>query len=230
MPLRWSFSLSALALMALLGSGASPAAPAWPAGFVDAAQAVPGLVVEARYAGSNNLVGRPITGYHAARCLLTQQAAAALAAVQQDLARFGLGLKVFDCYRPKRAVDDLVRWAREPKDQVRKADYYPRVNKSELFKKGYISSRSGHSRGSTVDLTLVSRQEGRELDMGSPYDFLDERSAVASPLMSPAQRAHRLLLQSVMKAQGFRPYAKEWWHFTLLNEPYTETFFDFEVR
>ncbi len=222
--------MALMALLALLGSAASKAAPAWPAGFVDAAQAVPGLVVEARYAGPDNLVGRPIAGYQAARCVLTQQAAAALAAVQQDLARLGLGLKVFDCYRPKRAVDDLVRWAREPKDQVRKADYYPRVNKSELFKRGYLSSRSGHSRGSTVDLTLVSREAGRELDMGSPYDFLDERSAIASPQVSPAQRAHRLRLQAVMKAHGFKPYAKEWWHFSLRREPFPKTHFDFEVR
>ena len=231
---HWAARLAAaLASCCAAGVHASEPAP-WPAGFVDAAQAVPGLVVDARYAGSDNFVGRPIAGYAAARCLLTEQAASALAAVQQELQGFGLGLKVFDCYRPQRAVDDFVRWAQDPKDQQRKAEHYPRVDKSELFKEGYIALRSGHSRGSTVDLTLVVRDsgpgDGRELDMGGRFDLFDSASAGASPQPTAAQRANRLLLSTLMKAHGFRPYAAEWWHFTLVGEPHPQTWFDFEVR
>jgi D-alanyl-D-alanine dipeptidase len=215
------------------GAYASEPAP-WPAGFVDAAQAVPGLVVDARYAGADNFIGRPIAGYGAARCLLTVQAATALAAVQQELQGFGLALKVFDCYRPQRGVDDFVRWAQDPDDQQRKAEHYPRVDKRDLFKEGYIARRSGHSRGSTVDLTLVARENGlegaRELDMGGRFDLFDSTSAGASTQPTPAQRANRLLLRTLMKAHGFRPYAAEWWHFTLVGEPHPETWFDFEVR
>jgi D-alanyl-D-alanine dipeptidase len=227
---RW---VAALASACVASACASEAAP-WPAGFVDAAQAVPGLVVEARYAGADNFIGRPIAGYGAARCVLTVQAASALAAVQQELQAFGLGLKVFDCYRPQRAVDDFVRWAQDLQDQQRKAEHYPRVDKRDLFKEGYIAQRSGHSRGSTVDLTLVARgngaESGPELDMGGRFDLFDISSAGASPQPTPTQRANRLLLRTLMKAHGFRPYAAEWWHFTLVGEPHPETWFDFEVR
>lgn len=207
----------------------SAAAQTRPRAFVDAASVVPGLALEMRYAGSNNFVGRPIAGYEAPVCLLTRQAATALAAVQADLASFGLGLKAFDCYRPTRAVANFAAWARDLNDQARRADYYPNVDKSQLFALGYIAERSGHSRGSTADLTVVDRATGAELDMGSPFDLFDPRSWPSNNAVTAAQRANRLMLRSVMRAHGFKPLEQEWWHFTLEHEPYSRTYFDFPV-
>jgi zinc D-Ala-D-Ala dipeptidase len=201
-----------------------------PATFADITSVAPAVVVEMRYFGDDNFVGRPIDGYDAPVCLLTRQAADALAAAQARLAHFGLGLKVFDCYRPARAVAHFVRWANDPADLLRKADYYPEIDKARLFELGYIAERSGHSRGSTVDLTLVDLATGTELDMGTGWDLFSPSSWPLDPSMTPAQRAHRMLLQSVLVEQGFRPYDKEWWHFTLRNEPFPETYFDFPVR
>lgn len=197
--------------------------------FVDTRALIPDLVVEMRYAGHENFVGRPITGYDDPVCLLTQRAAAALANAQKVLGESGLGLKVFDCYRPTRAVADFAAWARDPQDQARKADYYPNVDKSQLFALGYIAERSGHSRGSTLDITLIDLTTGAEVDMGSAYDLFDTRSWPTDQTVRPAQRANRLMLQSVMTANGFRPLAEEWWHFTLNDEPFPETYFDFPV-
>lgn len=199
-------------------------------GFADAGKAIPSLVVEIRYAGSENFTGRPIAGYDAPVCLLTSDAVAALARVQVKFSEFGLGLKVFDCYRPARAVADFAVWAGDPADQKRKADYYPNVDKSRLFELGYIAERSGHSRGSTLDVTLVDVRSGEELDMGGPYDLFDTRSWPREPEVAPQARANRMLLQDVMIANGFRPLKEEWWHFTLNQEPYPDTYFDFAVR
>ena len=199
-----------------------------PAAFVDAAAVVPGLIVDARYAGSHNFVGRPIAGYVAARCLLTQPAAAALAAVARDLAPRGLVLKAFDCYRPTRAVANFVHWARDLNDKAAKREFYPDVDKSTLFRDGYIASRSGHSRGSTIDLTLAT-VNGHELDMGTPFDFFSPRSWRAANVSAEA-KANRATLASAMRRHGFRPYDKEWWHFTLSHEPFPDTYFDFPVR
>lgn len=201
-----------------------------PSGFVDVAKHVPGIVVEARYASSENFIGTPIEGYEQPVCLLTRQAADALAAVQADLAPRGLGLKVFDCYRPVRAVAHFTRWSRDRADQRNKAQYYPDVDKADLFRLGYLASRSAHSRGSTADLTLVTLADGRELEMGTPYDFLSPRSAHSSAAVSAQERANRKLLAEAMSRRGFRSYAKEWWHFTLRHEPYPDTYFDFPVR
>jgi zinc D-Ala-D-Ala dipeptidase len=150
--------------------------------------------------------------------------------VQRDLALIGLGLKVFDCYRPARAVAHFVRWARDVSDQARKAEFYPEVDKRNLFKEGYIAARSGHSRGSTVDLTLVRLSDNRALDMGSPFDFFGTRSWPADRSVAMDARANRRLLAAAMMRRGFRPYNKEWWHFTLANEPFPNTYFDFPVR
>ena len=155
-----------------------------PAAFVDAATVVPALIVDMRYAGAHNFVGRPIPGYDAARCWLTPPAGAALAEVARDLAPRGLVLKVFDCYRPARAVASFVRWARDLNDTAGKAEFYPQIDKRTLFRDGYIAARSGHSRGSTVDLTLAEAG-GRELDMGTPFDFFSPRS---SPCRSERRR------------------------------------------
>src|SRR3984885_14112750 len=154
-----------------------------PASFVDTVAVVPGLIVEARYAGSHNFVGRPIDGYEAPRCLLTRPAANALAQVAGDLAAHDLKIKVFDCYRPTRAVANFIRWARDLKDTAGKAEFYPDVDKRTLFRDGYISSRSGHSRGSTIDMTLAN-DDGREFEMGTPFDFFSPKSWPADPTVT----------------------------------------------
>lgn len=200
-----------------------------PAAFVDAATLVPGLVVDLRYFGTRNFVGARVDGYEAPVCLLTRQAAAALAAVQRDLAPRQLGLKVFDCYRPVRGVAHFVRWSRDTADNRTKAEFYPDMDKRNLFRDGYLSARSGHSRGSTVDLTLVSLPGGDEVDMGTPYDFLSPRSGVRGDV-GPQARANRKLLSDAMRARGFIPYDKEWWHFTLRDEPFPDSYFDFPVK
>jgi D-alanyl-D-alanine dipeptidase len=225
--LKLSLALIA-ALVAALGAQAALAQER-PAAFVDAAATVPGLIVDMRYAGSHNFVGRPIDGYETPRCLLTQAAAAALADVARDLAPRGLHLKVFDCYRPTRAVANFVHWAHDLNDVAGKAEFYPDVDKRTLFRDGYIAARSGHSRGSTLDLTLA-RADGRELDMGTPFDFFSPKSWTADPSISAEAHANRAVLAASMRRRGFRPYAKEWWHFTLSREPFPDTYFDFPVR
>jgi zinc D-Ala-D-Ala dipeptidase len=201
--------------------------------FVDAGDIVPGLVVEMRYAGEHNFVGTRIDGYRRRLCLLTREAAAALAEVQHDLAEQGLGIKVFDCYRPAQAVAHFVRWAQDLADLKGKAEFYPDVDKRDLFKDGYIAARSGHSRGSTVDLTLVRLEDGQpavELDMGTPFDLFSPRSWPSDKGVNAAAQANRALLATAMTKRGFRPLQTEWWHFTLADEPFPETYFDFPVR
>jgi zinc D-Ala-D-Ala dipeptidase len=221
---------AALALALLLLAQPGQAQAPLPPGFVDAGAVVDGLVVDMRYFGDQNFVGERIDGYERARCVLSAPAARALAAVQHDLAARGLGLKVFDCYRPQRAVAHFVRWAQRIDDVKRKREFYPDVDKRDLFKEGYISERSGHSRGSTVDLTLVRRADGRELDMGSPFDFFSPKSWPSDTSAGAQAQANRALLAAAMSRGGFRPYDKEWWHFTLVDEPFPDTYFDFPVR
>lgn len=229
--MRETRALVAMCLMAVFCRPLG-AEVALPPGFVDLADAVPGIAVELRYAGHHNFIGTPIDGYETAGsrgrgALLTHPAASALGRAQEVLRPFGLGLLVYDAYRPQRAVDHFVRWSHDLEDQRMKADFYPEVDKARLFELGYIAQKSGHSRGSTVDLTLVSLADGRPLDMGSPWDFFDPLSWPDSAAVPAAARAHRLLLRTVMMAQGFRPYDQEWWHFTLENEPFPDTYFDF---
>jgi zinc D-Ala-D-Ala dipeptidase len=218
----------ALSLLLVAAAGTQMAfARDRPAAFVDAAAVVPGLTADIRYAGSHNFVGRPIEGYQAPRCLMTQAAADALAGVARDLAP-RLVIKVFDCYRPVRAVMNFVRWARDPNDQAEKAEFYPNVDKRTLFRDGYIASRSGHSRGSTMDLTLATA-DGHELDMGTPFDLFSPKSW-SDASVTPEQHANRMLLAAAMRRRGFRGYDKEWWHFTLRDEPFPDTYFDFPVQ
>jgi zinc D-Ala-D-Ala dipeptidase len=221
---------SAIAACCAITVAASASAQSRHPAFVDAAEAVPGLVVELRYFGSNNFVGRRIDGYDAPLCLLTREAAVALGAVQRDLSTGGLGLKAFDCYRPMRAVAHFVRWSRDPSDQLIKQEYYPDVDKRTLFRDGYISARSGHSRGSTIDLTIVRLGDNQALDMGSAFDFFGPRSARADHTVPAEAQANRKLLATAMARRGFRSYSKEWWHFTLANEPFPATYFDFLVK
>lgn len=215
-------------LLAVLPAAAAPL----PNGFVYLDEVVPGLLFDLRYAGHNNFIGEPIDGYLKPRAILTRPAAQALGRAQEELKPFGLGLKVFDAYRPQRAVDHFVRWAKDIADVRMKPAYYPAVDKTRLFRDGYIAERSGHSRGSTVDLTVVALDGALagELDMGGTYDFFDPHSWAAAATPGAAQRANRLLLQLLMKKHGFRPYEQEWWHFTLNGEPFPETYFDFPVQ
>lgn len=202
-----------------------------PQGFVHVDAVIPDIRIELRYSTSDNFVGRTIDGYRRPAAILTREAAAALRDVQRELAPFGLGLKIFDAYRPQQAVDCFVNWAGDMDDQRMKARYYPDVDKGKLLAEGYIASRSGHSRGSTVDLTIVALAPGfPELDMGTPWDFFGSASWPDSPAVSAAQRANRLLLREVMTKHGFVPLAQEWWHFTLAGEPFPDTYFNFPVR
>lgn len=204
-----------------------------PKGFVDARTVIPDLRLELRYLGTDNFVGQRVDGYRAERCILTGEAAAALKQVQDDLRPFGLALKVYDAYRPQRAVDHFDRWARALSDTRTKMAFYPDVAKKDLFRLGYIAGRSSHSRGSTVDLTIVvaaDGQPGRDLDMGTGFDLFGPASWPASTTVTAEQRAHRLLLRSLMVRHGFVPFDMEWWHFTLAHEPYPATYFDFPVE
>jgi D-alanyl-D-alanine dipeptidase len=219
------FGAAALATVCLPANAASPHP-----GFVDASTVVAGLVVELRYLGADNFVGTRIDGYEAPVCYLTLPAAQALTRVQRDLAALGLGLKVFDCYRPTRAVAHFMRWAKAGDDVRTKAQFYPGEDKRRLFSRGYIASRSGHSRGSTVDLTLVTLPDKAELDMGTPFDFFSPRSWPGDTSVSTDAQRNRMLLSDAMRRYGFRPHRKEWWHFTLSREPFPDTYFDFVVR
>jgi len=190
---------------------------------------IPPIENDIRYFTDNNFVGKPIEGYNANKAMLTIKAAQALAEVQIDLVKNGMGLKIFDAYRPQRAVDHFVRWAMDIEDTVKKEQFYPNVKKSNLFREGYIAEQSGHSRGSTVDLTMINLENGREIDMGSPWDFFDPVSWPSSTAVTYQQRANRKVLQTIMLEHGFRPIAEEWWHFTLETEPFPNTYFDFTL-
>jgi len=186
------------------------------------------VVQDMRYYGSDNFMGRPIRGYEAPVCMLTPEAAAALSRAQAEALRRGLSLLVYDCYRPQRAVDHFVQWGVVLRDTTNKRLYYPDVPKSELFERGYISARSGHSRGSTLDLTIT--REGAPLGMGTPFDFFDERSHTLNPAVTGEAHENRLLLKSIMEGAGFINYPNEWWHYTLSGEPYPDTYFDVPVE
>ena len=197
--------------------------------FVDAEKVIPRVVVDARYSGNNNFVGLPIDGYFKPRILLTNDAANALRHVQLEIEKFGFGLKIFDGYRPQRAVDHFMRWIADGENTLMKEKFYPRVAKDRLVSGGYIAQKSGHSRGSSVDLTLIDLASNSELPMGTVWDFFDPRSFSLSYDVSPAERSNRLFLRRQMMAAGFLPLAEEWWHFTLRNEPYPNSYFDFPV-
>jgi D-alanyl-D-alanine dipeptidase len=189
--------------------------------------------LDIRYAGPDNFVGTPIDGYEAAKCLLAEPAAHALAAVQADLQSDGLGLLVFDCYRPQRAVEHFLRWAADTADQRTKSAYYPNVSKRELVARGYIAAKSAHSRGSTADVALLrfdSWGGADPADMGTTFDFFDERSHLDASGISEEARENRALLRDAMQRRGFRPLREEWWHFTFQPEPYPDLYFDVPVR
>ena len=198
-------------------------------GFVLLSDHVPGIVQEIRYFSTYNFVGDRIDGYEEPCAILTIEAARALKEAANRAAVMGYRLKIFDAYRPARAVRHFVLWGIEDLDQRMKPFFYPDLEKQELFKQGYIASRSSHSRGSTVDLTLLEMTTGKEADMGSPFDYFSERSHPDSRLVTDQQYENRMLLQNLMVNNGFVPIDCEWWHFTLDQEPYPDTYFEFPV-
>ena len=200
-----------------------------PSGFVLLADYVPQIVQEIRYYSTYNFIGDRIDGYEEPCALLTIEAARALKAVSSEMIVQGYRLKVFDAYRPACAVKHFVLWGIEDQDQRMKPYFYPDLEKQELFVKGYIAKQSSHSRGSTVDLTLLDMRTGKELDMGSPFDLFSEVSHPDYRGITEEQYANRMLLQHAMVRCGFRPIDCEWWHFTLENEPYPDTYFEFPV-
>lgn len=185
---------------------------------------------ELRYITHNNFIGKPIDGYQKNTIIVSTPAANALKKVQSKLVEFGLSLKIYDAYRPQQAVDHFVRWAKVLRDTTMKQQYYPNVAKKDLFKLDYIAAKSGHTRGSTVDLTIIDIKTGKELDMGSSYDFFGTPSHPFYPELTKEQRSNRFLLRNLMLEAGFKPYSKEWWHFTLKNEPYPATYFNFPIK
>ena len=201
-----------------------------PEGFVYVTDVIPDIKLDLRYCSHYNFVGKPVDGYNAEVCIMTQQASEALKKVQDELRQQNKSLKIFDAYRPQQAVNHFMKWAKNVNDTLMKQDFYPDVKKQNLFKLEYIASRSGHSRGSTVDLTIVDLETGEELDMGSPYDFFGEVSWVNDTTITKEQQDNRQLLQRLMLKHNFRNYPKEWWHFTLRWEPFPKTYFDFPVE
>ena len=198
-------------------------------GFVLLTDAVPDAILEIRYYSTYNFVGDRIDGYEQPVALLTREAAEALRAVSDDLVARGYRLKIFDAYRPQKAVSHFMRWALDFEDTRMKAYFYPELEKDVLFPLGYIAEHSGHSRGSTVDLTLFDMTTEREVDMGGTFDYFGQLSHPDYTDITPEQYANRMLLREVMLAHGFRPLEEEWWHFTLDSEPYPDTYFTFPV-
>ncbi len=198
-------------------------------GFVLLSDYVPAIVQEIRYYSTYNFIGDRIDGYEEPIAFLTKEAARALKAVSNQAVVMGYRLKIFDAYRPAGAVRHFVLWGIEDLDQRMKTFFYPDLEKQDLFKEGYIASLSSHSRGSTVDLTLLDMKTGKELDMGSPFDYFSEISHPDSRAVTEEQFANRMHLQNLMVRNGFEPLDCEWWHFTLKNEPYPDTYFEFPV-
>ncbi|MGW3210457.1 M15 family metallopeptidase [Streptomyces sp. NPDC001135] len=244
------------ALLAVTASSATAQAnpePGAPKDFVALSTVDPTIIQEMRYFTPHNFVGERIDGYEQPICILTRPAARALHRAQLKLLRKGYTLKVYDCYRPQRAVNHFVRWAEDLDDQAMKGEFYPNVDKARLFEDGYIAKKSGHSRGSTMDLTIVKlparptrpyhpgeplvpcyapkdeRFPDNSVDMGTGFDCFDTLAHTLDPRIQGEQRANRLLLKNTLEGLGFVNLAEEWWHFTYQPEPYPDTYFDFPV-
>jgi len=185
---------------------------------------------ELRYLGNHNFIGKPINGYLENKVIVTKEAGNALKKIQQILLKKGLSLKIFDAYRPQQAVDNFVSWARDLEDTLMKKEFYPDVPKNELFKRGYIASKSGHTRGSTVDLTIVDIKTDKELNMGSPFDFFGAKSHTYYNNITKKEKENRLFLRQIMIENGFKPYNSEWWHFTFKEEPFPKKYFNFPIK
>ncbi|HCA85823.1 MAG TPA: D-alanyl-D-alanine dipeptidase [Streptomyces sp.] len=251
--------LGAAAASLVVTAAAAPAAvaepePKAPEEFVALGDVDRTILLDMRYTTPHNFVGDRIDGYRKPMCILTEPAAAALQKAQRQFLQDGYSLKVYDCYRPQRAVDHFVRWAEDLDDLRMKREFYPEVEKSRLFEDGYIAEKSGHSRGSTVDLTLVelpardtrpyepgeplvpcfapqdTRFPDNSVDMGTGYDCFDTLSHTLDERIQGEQRKNRQLLKDGLEKAGFVNYANEWWHFTYQPEPFTDTYFDFPVE
>ncbi len=252
-------TLLALSAGMLFGKGMRSAAcgstvQPLPPGFVYLEYLAPEIEQDIRYTGSRNFVGQPVDGYKAPRCILTRQAGEALAKASRALEYQGLRLRVYDCYRPQTAVNHFVRWSRNPENPQTQAWYYPNLSRTDLFPQGYIAEHSGHSRGSTVDLTLVAAPHGKterirqdktggncltpenfvhgdnSVNMGTTFDCFDPAAHTQSRLVSKAAQKNRKRLKAAMENAGFKNLPQEWWHFTLRNEPFPERYFDFPVE
>ena len=198
--------------------------------FVSVGEVIPDVLLDIRYYSTFNFIGERIDGYEEPAALLTLEAAQALKEASREAMEQGFRLKVFDAYRPQKAVDHFVRWAKNPEDIRMKAFFYPDLEKKDIIPQGYIAEHSSHSRGSTVDLTLFDMATQQDLNMGGTFDFFGELSHPDYSGISEVQRANRKLLQKLMAKHGFRPLETEWWHFTLENEPWPDTYFTFSVR
>ena len=224
-----------------------------PNGFVYLKDFIPDIVVELRYSTNFNFLGVRVDGYENNKCIMTRDAAEALKKVQNELRVMGLGLKVYDAYRPQKAVDHFVRWVSNKSDTLTKKEFYPTLAKKELLEEVYIATKSSHTRGSAIDLTIVSfpvtnqksfeienqrdcsegnlgDQRDNSLDMGSGYDCFHEISHTSNVSITSQQRANRLLLKFLMEKQGFKNYKKEWWHYNFIDEPFPDTYFNFPVK
>ena len=199
-----------------------------PDGFVYLDETVPDSVSDAKYAGSDNFVGEPIDGYGAFRVVGTRELSEALKTVAWRARLMRLRLVFWDAYRPQRAVDHFIRWSKAPETGRTKAAHYPRIEKTQLIPLGYVAEKSGHSRGSTIDLTLAA-PGGHPLDMGGSFDLMDEQSHHGWPGCTAEQKKNRLLLKNLMEQAGFAAYSAEWWHYRLIDEPYPDVYFDFPI-
>ena len=201
-----------------------------PKGFVYLDEVLLHAQYDSRYYSNNNFIGKTINGYHSPRIILSKEATDQLLKAEQELLTFGLALLIFDGYRPQEAVDHFVKWAEDLSDTLNKSKYYPDINKSDLFSLNYIATKSSHSRGSTIDVSLFDIETQTELDMGSPFDYFGEISHHLSDNITLEQSINRTILSTIMSNFDFLSYPEEWWHYTLIDEPYTDTYFNFYVK
>ncbi len=223
-------ALLALILFVTPAAAQKSTAPDDPSGFVVLGEFIPDIIQEIRYYSTYNFVGDRIDGYEMPCALMTREAAEALKKVSDDVMKMGYRLKIYDAYRPQMAVDNFVRWAENIGDTRMKKYFYPKIDKSRIIPEGYVAVKSGHSRGSTVDLTLFDMKTGKELDMGGTFDYFGELSHPDYKKITKQQYKNRMILRNVMIKHGFKPLEEEWWHFTLKDEPYPDTYFTFPVK
>ncbi|WP_405743166.1 D-Ala-D-Ala dipeptidase VanX [Streptomyces sp. NBC_00028] len=197
--------------------------------FVYVDDLISGIRWDAKYATWDNFTGKPVDGYLANRVVGTRALCAALENAREQAASLGFGLLLWDAYRPQHAVDCFLRWAQQPEDGRTKSRHYPRIGRTEMFEKGYVAARSGHSRGSTVDLTLYHRTTGELVPMGGDHDLMDPVSHHGAQGITSVEAQNRKHLRSIMETCGFSAYEREWWHYTLDNEPYPDTYFNFPL-
>lgn len=227
MKTRYLFLIHLLALSLLFSCASQREIPN---SFVNLKDQIPNLEIDLRYYGNHNFLGRRVKGYEANKVFISKEAANALVQIQKELNQQGLGIKVFDAYRPQQAVNNFKDWALDIADTAAKKEFYPDVDKRNLFKLGYIAEKSGHSRGSTIDLTIIKLQDKQELDMGTGFDYFGEPSHHDYNNLSAEQKANRKLLKDIMEKHGFKAIEEEWWHYTLKNEPFKDQYFDFKVK